>query len=556
MAATALVGGVTEAAFLVVLTRAAFAITKGQKSIGTIAGVHLSVASTVLVALVLVLLRIAMAVVSNIISASLNAEVTRSLRSRLARAFLRSSWPAQQAGRAGQLQELVTSYSNSGSSLVASFAAGVVAAFNLLAMLTLALGVDTYGSLITIGALGVLGIALRPLRRRVQIEARLFADDAMRLALATNEVSGLGMVVHTFDVREAVGDRVADLLAAGADSNRRLTSVRGLVPAIYTGLAYLALVGAIGLASAWDTTALTSLGAVMLVMLRSLSYGQQLQTAYGNVASSIPQVADIFSEIERYEANEYVDHGDPVLGVCPLALEDVSFEYVPHQRVLTGINAVIRPREMVGIVGPSGSGKSTLVQLLLGLRQPTEGTVLAAGADIRTLRHSQWARLVTFVPQTPALISGTIADNVRFYRSDISEEQVHEAVRLAGLEEEVLAFRDAYDHQVGDRGGNLSGGQQQRLCIARALVGSPEVLILDEPTSALDAVTETRVRATLNSLKSKMTIIVIAHRLSTLDQCDRIMVIEDGRMPAFDTPENLRLANNFFTEALRHSGLS
>lgn len=556
LGAASLLGGFAEAAFLVVITRAAFAVTNEEEAIGAIGGVTVSVRGTVLLALVLVLVRLGLAILANSLSASLNTTVIRDLRTTLANGFLRSTWPAQQQSRAGALQELVSTYSNAGSVLMSSATSAVTAAFNLVALMAIAVAVDPLGSLIAFGMLGALALGLRPLRTGVRGQARRFTDDNMELAMATSEVSGLGMSVHTFDVRQAVGERVAALLDRSAESTRRLTRLRGLVPAIYTGLAYLALVGAVGLASIWDTASLTSMGAVMLVMLRSLSYGQQLQVSYSGIASTTPQVSDVFTEIDRFVANEFVDHGDPVERVCPITLADVSFEYQENERVLHHVTAVIAPREMVGIVGPSGSGKTTLVQLLLGLRQPTGGTVLAAGRPISRLRHSEWAKRVTFVPQAAALISGTIAENIRFYRAGITDDQVRAAAELAGLADEISAFPGGYDHQVGDKGGRLSGGQQQRLCIARALVGEPELMILDEPTSALDAVTESKVRDTLNGLRTRMAVVVIAHRLSTLEQCDRIMIIQDGRIAAFDTPEALRQSTNFFTEALHHSGLS
>jgi ABC-type multidrug transport system fused ATPase/permease subunit len=329
-----------------------------------------------------------------------------------------------------------------------------------------------------------------------------------------------------------------------------------LVPAIYSGLAYLVLVGAVAIASASSATKLTSLGAVMLVMLRSLAYGQQLQVAYSGAHSSMPALRDVFLEIENYESQVFVDQGDPVDAVCPLVLDDVSFHYLDDQPVLAGVNATIAAGEMIGIVGPSGSGKSTLVQLLLGLREPVSGRVLADGHDIRSLRHSDWASKVTFVPQAPALIGGTIADNIRFYRSGIGPEIVERAAKMAGLHDEIMAFPNGYEHQVGDKGGNLSGGQQQRLCIARALAGQPEVLILDEPTSALDAHSEALIRDSLDGLRGGVTIIVIAHRLSTIDQCDRIMVIQNGSVAAFDTPEALKASSNFYADAVRLSGLA
>jgi ABC-type multidrug transport system fused ATPase/permease subunit len=474
----------------------------------------------------------------------------------LAQAYLRSSWAVQQASPAGRLQELVTGFAMAGTNLIGAFAAGTVAACSVGAMLALAIGVDPLGSIVAVLAVGALGSFLRPLRRRLQVAARRSADDSMRLATTANEVAGLGMVVHVFDVRTQVEHRVGEVLAQGRRSSRRLNLARGLVPAIYSGLAYLVLVGAVSLASASSTTKLTSLGAVMLVMLRSLAYGQQLQVAYSTAHSNLPQVRDVFAEIDKYEAQAFVDHGDPVHTVCPLALDDVSFHYIDGQPVLAGITATVNAGEMIGVVGPSGSGKSTLVQLLLGLREPVSGRVLADGRDIRSLRHADWARKVTFVPQSPALISGTIAENIRFYREGLADDVVERAAKMAGLHDEIVAFPDGYGHQVGDKGGNLSGGQQQRLCIARALVGDPEVLILDEPTSALDARSEALIRDTLEGLRGHMTIVVIAHRLSTIDQCDRIMVIQHGSIAAFDTPEALKATSNFYAEAVRLSGLA
>ena len=193
--------------------------------------------------------------------------------------------------------------------------------------------------------------------------------------------------------------------------------------------------------------------------------------------------------------------------------------------MLNNVDAVIDEYEMVGIVGPSGSGKSTLVQLLLGLRSPTSGAVFADGRDIRTLSRAEWARHVTFVPQQAHLIAGTVADNIRFFRDDVSDERIEHAARLASLHDDVMGWPEGYAREVGEQGGHLSGGQQQRLVIARALVEDPDVLILDEPTSALDVRSEYLVRQTLNGLREHMTVIVIAHRLSTLEICDRIMVV-------------------------------
>lgn len=555
MAVTSVIGGFTEAVFLVLVTRAAFAITAGQRSMGTLANYEMSVSTALLVMLALVAVRIAMAVAANWYSATLSADITTELRRQLATTYLRSTWAVQQVSPAGRLQELVTGFANSGATLIGAFTGGVIAACSVGAMLLLAVGVDPLGSLMAVAGVAVLGSLLRPVRRQVQAQARRASADGMSLATTTNEVSTLGMAVHVFGVGPQVERRILDVLERSRRSSVSLNLVRGLVPAVYSGLAYLALVGAVAVVNGTSEASLTSLGAVMLVMLRSLSYGQQLQVTYSSAHSALPAVRDVFEEIHHYEQQAVVDGSQPVDSVCPIRLDHVSFHYVAGQTVLSNIDAEIRDGEMVGVVGPSGGGKSTLVQLVLGLREPAEGRVLAKGIDLRDLRRDEWVRKVTFVPQTPVLVTGSIADNVRFFRPEITDADVERAARLAGLHDEIAAFPDGYQHQVGDRGGNLSGGQQQRLCIARALAGNPEVLILDEPTSALDARSEALIRSTLDGLRGVVTMIVIAHRLSTIEQCDRIMVIQSGAIAAFDTPEALKASENFYAEAMRLSGL-
>jgi ABC-type multidrug transport system fused ATPase/permease subunit len=250
-----------------------------------------------------------------------------------------------------------------------------------------------------------------------------------------------------------------------------------------------------------------------------------------------------------------LDQGGSIGNVGALQLDGVSFEYQDGHPVLRDIDAVIDPGEVVGLIGPSGSGKSTLVQLLLGLREPTVGTVCANGRDIHSLSKTEWARKVTFVPQESHLVAGTVADNIRFFRDGITQDQIEQASRLANLHDDIAQWPEGYDRQVGERGSHLSGGQQQRLIIARALVEDPDVFILDEPTSSLDVRSEHLIRTTLDTLRSHMTIVIIAHRLSTLDICDRIMVLIDGELKAFDTPEHLEETNDFYREALVISGM-
>jgi ABC-type multidrug transport system fused ATPase/permease subunit len=233
----------------------------------------------------------------------------------------------------------------------------------------------------------------------------------------------------------------------------------------------------------------------------------------------------------------------------------VSFEYVTGRPVLRNVSFELHPGEVVGIIGPSGSGKSTLVQILLRLRVPTEGAFLVNGRDARELDIDDWYSRIAFVPQDAHLFAGTIADNIRFFRDIVDAGAIEHAAKLANLHDEIVSWPDGYDTPVGERGGQLSGGQRQRLCIARALVGDPDVLVLDEPTSSLDVKSEALVRQTLDELGHDTTVLVVAHRLSTLSICDRIMVVRDGVLQGFAEPARLEAEDSFYQEALQLSGL-
>jgi ABC-type multidrug transport system fused ATPase/permease subunit len=155
---------------------------------------------------------------------------------------------------------------------------------------------------------------------------------------------------------------------------------------------------------------------------------------------------------------------------------------------------------------------------------------------------------VAYVPQTSQLVYGTVADNIRFYREGLSDEAVEAAARRAHIHDDVVSWPEGYQTVVGQRASAVSGGQRQRLCLARALVADPDVLILDEPTSALDVKSEQLVQDSLEELKAELVLVLVAHRLSTLSVCDRVMVVVGGRVQALETPEVLMEGNDFYRE--------
>jgi ATP-binding cassette subfamily B protein len=219
-------------------------------------------------------------------------------------------------------------------------------------------------------------------------------------------------------------------------------------------------------------------------------------------------------------------------GTATLAVEDLSFAYPsrPQLPVLNDLSFAVAPGEMVAVVGPSGAGKSTLFDLMLRFYDPTAGCIMLDGIDLRDLKLSDVRERVGFVPQDSVLFAGTLKSNLCYGAPDASPAGIARALQLAHAAEFVGALPDGLATTVGEGGVGLSGGQKQRLAIARALLTEPEILLLDEATSALDAQSEEHIRETIAELKGQCSILVIAHRLSTVRQADRILVLSEGRL--------------------------
>ena len=240
-----------------------------------------------------------------------------------------------------------------------------------------------------------------------------------------------------------------------------------------------------------------------------------------------------------------------------IEIKNVSFSYPGvDSDTLTSINLLISPGETVAIVGPSGAGKSTLIDLILGIYLPNEGKVSLAGCTPAD-SIAKWPGAIGYVPQEVVLMSGTISANISsgFDTSDISEQLVKDAIAIAQLEEFVSSLPLGVETEVGERGGNLSGGQRQRVGIARAMFTKPQLLVLDEATSSLDGQTESEISEAIQGLKGKVTLILIAHRLSTVQKADRIVYLEAGKIIAQGTFNEVRKAVPDFNKQAQLMGL-
>jgi len=214
-----------------------------------------------------------------------------------------------------------------------------------------------------------------------------------------------------------------------------------------------------------------------------------------------------------------------------IAIEGLTFAYPGGEApALRDVELAIRPGETLAIVGPSGAGKSTLIDLLARFIDPSQGRITIDGHDLRELRLADWNRLYAMVGQVPFLFHSSIGENIAYGKPGASQAEVEAAARAAHIHAFIAGLPQGYDTNVADMGSRLSGGQRQRITIARALLKGAPLLLLDEATSALDSESEAEVQRALDELMKDRTVVVVAHRLSTIQKADRIAVFEDGRL--------------------------
>lgn len=229
-----------------------------------------------------------------------------------------------------------------------------------------------------------------------------------------------------------------------------------------------------------------------------------------------------------------------------IAFQNVSFAYDENQEVLKNIRFEIKPNETISFVGKSGSGKSTIFNLIAGLYRPTKGSILFDGIPITELDKDSLRGNLSIISQNPYIFNMSIRENLQIIKEDLTEEEMVHACKMACLHDFILTLKDGYDTVVGESGVTLSGGQRQRLAIARALVQKTEIILFDEATSALDNETQAEIQKSIQNMQGEYTILIIAHRLSTVINSDRIIMIDNGEVVGEGTHQELLKTNKAY----------
>ncbi len=287
--------------------------------------------------------------------------------------------------------------------------------------------------------------------------------------------------------------------------------------------------------------------AVVYLINRIFQHAQQMQRELYTANESLPFLKEVLSYKDEAEANQESKGGkEKFVFDNKLELSNIEFQYNDNDKIFSKLNLTIKKGEMVGVIGPSGGGKTTFVDILLRLLKPLNGKMLLDGKTSELIDTGSWRKNFGYVSQDIFLLNDTIENNIKFYNDNLTKEEIDRAAKMANIYDFIEKCPNKFDTVIGERGIMLSGGQRQRIIIARVLAFKPKILILDEATSALDNESELKIQKVIENLKGKMTVIVIAHRLSTVLNCDKIITIENGKIIESGKPKKLLQDKNSY----------
>ena len=453
----------------------------------------------------------------------------------------------------GLITRMTTDVSNLQNAFQMILRTSIRAPFSMVFSIVMCFVISPHLSFIFITATVVLALVITIIIRKVSATfTRVFKQYDVLNAAVQENVSAI-RVVKAF-VREDYENQKFELAAKGlyrlyvkAESLMAINHpVMNLV--VYSCIIAISWFGAQFIVAGDLTTGqLTSLFSYVMSILMSLMMLSMIFVQITMSAASGKRVAEVINEVPDI-VNP--DNADTEIPNGSVDMNHVSFAYFggSGEYALHDIDLHVPSGGTLGVIGGTGSGKSSLINLISRLYDVSRGSVMVGGKDVRSLDLTALRNAVAVVLQKNVLFSGTILDNLRWGNENATLDECREACRLAQADDFVMAMPQGYDTHVEQGGANLSGGQRQRLCIARALLKKPQVLILDDSTSACDNATDALIRSALAKHEPAMTKIIIAQRISSIKDCDRILVLDNGRMSGYDTHDNLLKNNRIYQE--------
>ncbi|OBZ14166.1 hypothetical protein A8L34_09385 [Bacillus sp. FJAT-27264] len=419
---------------------------------------------------------------------------------------------------------------------------------------------DVWIALLALGSGPLVFLSGRFFDRRLRkLSTEIYAKEAELRGILQETLQGMA-VVRAFSLEEILLDKYALEREKLRRMQLRRSLLNGLLwqsSASINNIIMITCAALIALSAVKGGTSAGEVLAFIILMGRVQWPFVHMSQTWGSVQESLGAADRVFAILDSPDEGSHhaslEPNSLPVISdkVAALHVQNVHYNYSSAKDngspLFAGVNIHIQHGETVAVVGPSGSGKTTLVRLCCGLYEPSAGSISVYGKSIPDQLEEARA-MITYVPQTPYLFSGTIRDNIAYSSNTATDEEIHQAARLAGAEEFISKLPNGYDTLLGEHGSTLSGGQRQRIAIARAFLRNAPLLLLDEATSALDNESERMVQESLDLLMKDRTTLVIAHRLSTVREASRIIVLDQGAIVEEGTHDSLLERNGLYAQ--------
>jgi len=484
--------------------------------------------------------RAVISVILNYIKMRIEADYEEKTRQNVFQKILMADWPYLLKQKLGYLETVLIVDVPAGAVLLSEISNAIMIGTSLIIYILVALNISPTVTLTTLIVGAVLLLTFKPfIYKMKQLSYKITALNKELAHHANENIMGIKTVKAAF-AEKGVEGKGKDYFAQLKKLRVDISLIKSITRSFIQPVSLIFICAIFYFTYHSPNFNFAALVAIVYLIEKIFTYIQQVQNNLHTINEYVPHLRSVLNYEKKAKDYEEMDRGKKKFVFNKqLQFNHVSFAYNDDRQILTDIDFNIAKGELVGLIGPSGVGKTTLVDLILRLLTPTQGQILLDQQNIKDITLKDWRQKIGYVSQDIFLMNDTVENNIRFYNKTLTKNEIIAVAKMANIYEQIINLPDKFNTIIGERGIMLSVGQRQRIVIARILARQPELLILDEATSALDNESEIKIQEVIKKLKGKITVLVVAHRLSTVIDSGRLIVLEDGRIVEQGPPAKL-----------------